>query len=472
MRLLPKWPLKPKLSALGLCLFFSFTTLSAQDLLLYTTLDSTQYLNTRRDVIHKWINLLPREIPSHALNTHILDLQDLLSQQRYVLSAEVNIRELTDHSAHLELGASELASVIPIPYVELADRNINEWWTDFGRDLSRINAGLALDILQLSGRLDPAYIELQLGFVDQLKLAYERPFFDGSDYFGYFAKIDLQWARQFAYETQSHKRAFIRLEDELHFRESDYTLGLSYRRHAWSTHRLSVNYQRTRVSDQLLSEFNPSYFTSQQSLQALIGFRYELDYDRRDLPIYPRRGMQIRGAFAQKGFGGESSFRQTSLEVKLHAAKSLTSKWLFHTETKARWSVSLDGANYYSSRALGYNRDFVRGYQRYVIDGYDWVYSKQSLRYILYDDQVGLGKVMPFTAFRSIPLTVAAGIHLDIGWSGGVPALEEDFLDHRLLWGVGFGMDLVVYKNFVFTMDLSRNHLGELGFFLGSLKDL
>lgn len=61
----------------------------------------------------------------------------------------------------------------PVPVVELADRNFNEWWRT--RDFSRINYGLVLNHKNFRGRKELLQAVMIGGYNQSLGIAYSKP---------------------------------------------------------------------------------------------------------------------------------------------------------------------------------------------------------------------------------------------------------------------------------------------------------
>ena len=427
---------------------------------------------TRSESIDKYVQLVwKKKSQKQSLGKTIAEIEDYLNREISISSARLNIAKLTDDSLSFQIELRELPAYYPIPFVELADRNFNEWWNQFNHDFSRINAGLALQFTQLSGRLDPLYLEFQLGFTDEIKLRYELAFFDESQHLGFFTELTYSSSRQFASDTKEDKRVFTTLGDLAKIKNVEATLGLQYQQSPYVKHRFALSFDDTRIREDIENIVNPDFFYRGDSKHRFMGLEYSVDLDTRDLRAYARKGKQLRWAVAQKGLGFSKNVSLLTTELKFSVANKFSEKWFYQLESKARWAINNKYRNHYNNRALGYDRDVLRGYQNYVIDGEDFFYAKASLRYTLYDSTLDLGKLMPLKFLRKMPLLIAIGPQLDYAYVNSEFNTEFNNLQGKSLWGQGIGIDIVDYKNFVFTLDFSRNIMNEHGFYIGSPRD-
>jgi hypothetical protein len=62
---------------------------------------------------------------------------------------------------------------IPVPYIKVVDRNINQWIVEQNAKLDRINYGLKLLYNNVSGRNDKLNLYLINGYTKQISLSYD-----------------------------------------------------------------------------------------------------------------------------------------------------------------------------------------------------------------------------------------------------------------------------------------------------------
>ena len=136
------------------------------------------------------------------------------------------------------------------------------------------------------------------------------------------------------------------------------------------------------------------------------------------------------------------------------------------TVLRGRFSVPRSKPPYYNNQALGYGGSFVRGYEYYVADGLDYGLLKTAFHVQLFDKTFDLGKFMPLDAFRSLPVKIYLSFNNDLGYANDPWYADTNPLSNHLLWGYGFGLDLLMWYNNSCRFEWSWNDLGENGFFL------
>ncbi|MEO6758968.1 MAG: outer membrane protein assembly factor, partial [Saprospiraceae bacterium] len=73
---------------------------------------------------------------------------------------------------HLKIIIVETWYIYPVPLFELADRNFNVWWREFHHSLRRVNYGLDLSYLNLTGHADALKVKGQFGYNNKYELSY------------------------------------------------------------------------------------------------------------------------------------------------------------------------------------------------------------------------------------------------------------------------------------------------------------
>ena len=192
---------------------------------------------------------------------------------------------------------------------------------------------------------------------------------------------------------------------------------------------------------------------------------YQIKADFRDNRAYPLKGWYA-DALAE-GFGiipgADYNFFTLRTSARLHVPLS------------TRWNLALGAASKLSSgglkpfflnRSLGYDRDYVRGYEYNVIDGDHFWTIKTNLRYAIVPERVVTLHRIKAKQFNTIPYAFYLGLFADAGqaWFGSGDASNQ--LPGRILSGAGLGLDFVTYYDKVLRAEFSVNREGQTGFFL------
>ena len=119
--------------------------------------------------------------------------------------------------------------------------------------------------------------------------------------------------------------------------------------------------------------------------------------------------------------------------------------------------------NYLNSRQLGYNQDYVRGFESYVVDGRGSFMAKIAFRKALFLGKVDLKKIGITENYNKMPLSIWVSLYSDLGkiiepnpfYTGG-----NNVLNTQMLRCVGFGIDMLAYYDILTRFDVSKNNIG------------
>lgn len=346
------------------------------------------------------------------------------------------------------------------PMLEYPDRNFNDWWQH--RDLTRLSAGLYFQHENAGGRMEKLNIKALAGYRTYLEASYEWPYINRSKSVGIGLFTSYSTQHEINYTTEENKQLFYQ-GNQLMLRTASIAANLHYRPATKITHYLNFQYTSFQVADSI-RYLNPEYLLSTRTKPQYFSISYLLKADYRDNRAYPLKGfymetelahlINLNEAYNQQSF--RTSFRSyLPLVRNLYAAAEFTFR-LTNPEIKP----------YYLQNALGFDRNYVRGYEYMVIEGpHYWIFKTQARLNIL---PLKIIRV-PFIKsekFNTIPLSIYAGPHLDAGQA--FPAINPAInpLQNGLLIGYGFGIDFVTYYDKVVRCEYTFRHKGASGLFI------
>jgi hypothetical protein len=229
-------------------------------------------------------------------------------------------------------------------------------------------------------------------------------------------------------------------------------------------HQLGPYFQYTTVAD-TIANLNPDYFLKGANYQRSYGFKYNYSNDKRDFINYPLKGYLFKLETDYQFLQSKTNLNLGSLRVEY--SKFIPMNRHFYFAASARGKISNPHHQpYFSQRGLGYNNDYVSGYELYVVDGQSYGLIKTNLRWRLLSVNRTV-KIVPVKKFRTIPLSLYFKIYSDAGYvrdNNYNP--YNNFLSNRLLVGGGAGFDIVTYYDIVARIEYSVNQLGQTGIFL------
>ncbi len=398
--------------------------------------------------------------------------QTLLMNTGLFNDVEINIREWNDEekSVHLSIKVVESWYIFPLPIFQLADRNLNVWWTEHNASLKRVNYGLRFLYINFSGNKDNLKLILQAGYLRKVLLQYERPYINREKTLGFTGRFFFDHRREFPFETRYNKRQFYEDLSEINFKTIKSTLSLHYRPRVRSNHEIFLKYEDNRVTDGVL-DLNLRYLNG-DTRQRYVELAYLYSREARDNKFYALKGSYLSAIAQKEGLGLFNDLDKfTTTFLYAHYFPMLP---VLNLEMRVKTEVEWTGNShpYFGLEALGFGETYIRGYELYVVDGTDFLLSRNSLRFRLFDRSFDLKKKMPFKNYRIFPVAVWLTANTDFGYVNNDLFNEDNPFNNRWLVGGGLGIDMILYRKYVFQIEYSINHIGEKGIFLHVRSDL
>ncbi len=370
------------------------------------------------------------------------------------------------NEVHIHIVVAESWYIYPIPLFELADRNFNVWWVDQKRSLKRTNIGINFSHTNFSGRADRLELITKFGYTRNFSLKYERPYFNASQTLGFLMDVSYFQNKEVNYLTFGNKQVFYSEDDRFVYQRFKSRLGLSFRPGLRQWHEWELSYNQNKASSVISRELNPDFFLNGEDFQRYFSIKYSFTSDFRDRRFYALNGHYFEAEIEKDGLGIMNSRNGLTLNLEYNKYWSLSKKWSFALFNNGKLSVIRGQQPYNDNRAVGFDQKSIRGYELYIIDGLDMMYTKSSLRFNLINKTVTFGKLIPIPAFRYMPLQVYLAFNNDVGIVHSPYESIDNPFNNRVLWGGGLGLDFVLYNTRVFSLEYSFNHLFENGLFI------
>jgi hypothetical protein len=124
--------------------------------------------------------------------------------------------------------------------------------------------------------------------------------------------------------------------------------------------------------------------------------------------------------------------------------------------------------SYMNFGVLGLRKQFVRGYEIYVIEGPYYALNKTTFKKLIFSRKYNW-ESMPIEQFQHVPISIYLKTYADLGYVQNYPDYERLNINTRLadklLSGVGCGLDIVGSYDVVIRLEYTFNSQGERGFF-------
>lgn len=383
--------------------------------------------------------------------------------------ARINVQRWDPSNNHISLHIDLIEAwyIYPVPLFELADRNFNVWWTEFHRSLKRVNYGIDWNQLNLTGNADILKVKTQFGYANKYELRYSRPNFNRNQTIGLDFGVTYTRSHEVAYATAGNKLLFHVNRDEWQIVQLSAGGSVLWRPALFTTHRFTAEYRTSTVADSIAGFLNADFFLEGARKQRHMSLLYNLTFDHRDIHPYPLSGWLLVAELRQNGLLPGDNLHLFRAYVEYAKYFPFREKRMsLETVLRARTSLPRCRPPYFNNQALGYGGSFVRGYEYYVADGLDFGLLKTAFHVQIFDRTFNLGKYMPLQAFRVFPIKLYFSLNSDLGYANDPYYAELNPLANRLLWGYGFGLDLIAYYNKTARFEWSWNDRGENGFFL------
>jgi outer membrane protein assembly factor BamA len=381
------------------------------------------------------------------------------------ISDSVVVRSPVVSLAYIFIRVSERVYWQPSFHFALADRNFNAWWEDKLLYRTMLGAGLAYRNFQgLNQRLG---FDLTVGWRRSLTLSYAMPFINRRQTLGMATNLYYLNGHEVGAITQKNRLKYLRVDGRRIIQKVGGDLTFTYRPKLVFRHSLRLGYEYYTVDDTVTKFRNPDYLGQGRSTLHLPRLAYILSIDHRDNVIYPWQGNYFIGAIEQKGSPfGKAEVNVQTLELNYRHFIALKPKLSLGTGFRTVLNRP-DTLPYLLRSSLGY-RYQVRGFEYYVMDGYNYFMLTSEIRYRILDRKFYFPWV-PLKGFRTIPLMVNIKAIYDQGYvSYPVKARDPNQNDllNRWLYGWGGGVDFLTYYDKIMRVEYCFNSLGQSGLFL------
>lgn len=408
-----------------------------------------------------------REMAMKVGDTISLDSTDALLQVNYQriynlqLFNEVQqvLTPIGGDSVVLAVDVKERWSIIPTGTLQFADRNFNTWWVDENHDLRRAMAGLTITDKNFRGNLESLAATVQVGYTQKLGLAYTIPYINKKQTSGIGISASVAQSRQTYYTTDLNKLVYVGdYSGPVMLRQTEVGINYIFRPAYASRHIWKLGYKDYHVRDTVL-RLNPDYYRDGSNSARFMELSYRYEYNGTDNWNYSLEGYKIvANAVLRHGFEGINDQEYVQLEAGRYY--KLAPLWYAAFTLRGR-IMGPSPQPYYFRSGLGTQTDYVRGYEYYVTDGYNYGLLRFDLKRQLFKRTY----TVPVRYFTAIPLRIYPKLFADAGYIND-PQPGNSRLSNRLVYSAGVGVDVVTLYDIKIRLEYAINHLGQKGLYL------
>lgn len=379
----------------------------------------------------------------------------------------VSLKSFHGFVVDIQIDVKERWYIFPVPYLKPIDRNLSAW-ADKGYSVDRVNYGLKLSWNNLTGRNDKLRAWLITGYTQQMQLAYELPYIDKALKQGIGFNLSYATQKELNTNTIGNEQVFLNADSiDYAGKYLSYAFNSSvswyYRPGILSRHMVRLGYAIQKVDSAVLVS-NPYYFGKPQELVRFPEFTYNWDYNKIDYIVYPQKGHSLFFEFYKRGFSPEMNLWQFTART--------THAWKF--KHRMSYVINFGGIlklpfdqPFFNQRLMGFGDYYLRGYEKYVIDGVASFLVRNTMRKEIWNFNVPNFRK---NSRADIPFHVFAKVYTDLGYAKSKYYIPSS-LNNQMLYTWGAGVDVVTLYDLVFRFEYSFNQLGESGFFFHLRND-
>ena len=394
--------------------------------------------------------------------------RDRIINTRLFIDVVISLKGFRGYMADIQIDVKERWYIFPIPYIKPVDRNFTAW-ADQHYSLSRFDYGLKYSHFNFTGRNDNLRVWLLTGYTQQVELAYDQPYADKSLKHGFGLGFNLADNKEINVITRNNQQQFIN-RDSIPNASSFLRYSLSgslryyYRPGLKTRHGFRLSLYRVMIDSSVLA-YNPHYFNYNQTRVVYPEISYVINYNNIDYPPYPLQGFLVESGLTHRGINADMNL--WLLYVKTTNAWPIGERTNFVTQNMGVLKLPLNQP-YYNQQLFGYGDMYLRGLERYVVDGVVGYMSRNTLLRELFN--FSLPFIQSSWSHDRIPIRIYAKSYVDYGYAVN-QTFKDNSLVNRFLYTGGFGVDVVTFYDLVFRFECSVNQLGEKGFFFHIRND-
>ena len=364
--------------------------------------------------------------------------------------------------ADINIHVVERWYIWPIPFLEISDRNFNSWLATM--DLSRLTYGIDLTVSNIRGRNETLRFPVHFGFNRQFGFDYTIPYINRKKTTGFGLGVQLDQNHELIVKSVNNKPVYYKDPNNF-IRQNVYAfIEMSLRLGIYSYHSVRLSYNAYSFCDSLLHI--PGYTYNEKAFLNFFALNYQFKNDHRNIAFYPLKGSYFDFFLVQNGFWS-TPVNELYFKSNLRGYWQLYKRWFYAAGLTVKYTLTGSPA-YFLQQGLGYGRDFVRGYEYFVIDGKHSVLFKNNLKFALVPQNVFDVGFLKSQKFNPIPYAFYLNLFADFGYVYNSDSNQNKVndLQKSLLAGYGIGIDFTTYYDIVTRLEFSITRKGVPGIYL------
>ena len=418
---------------------------------------------TKNQILTRELDFKPGDsIAINTLDSRLEYNRRKLMNTNLFIWVKADLNQLPNGHLKISFEFLEQWYILGYPIFQLADRNLNDWWSR-GRDLNRSIYGIHFIHNNFQGRNEKLMIKAETGFTQRLDFTYSNPYLDKKKTLGLAINASYSTSKTIPYKTRNDTLQYLTAEKILRERWAG---GITLRKRFkfYDLQSLELKYTHTIVSDTII-KLNPTYFALNTKEQNFTQLLYSYSYDFRDLIAYPLRGRKFDITFNKVGILPADQVDFWEITGAIAYFFDLGSHFFLTTQVKGKISKNTS-IPYANIRGLGYGNEIVRGYELNVLDGTSYFLNRNTLKFQLLNKVFKL-PFLPIKQFNQIPIAIYPTAFYDFAYVNNNFSANENKLVNQWISGGGLGFDVVTYYNLVCKFGFPVTNESKIGMVIG-----
>lgn len=415
-------------------------------------------------------------IPVSKLNDLLQKAHDQLMNTFLFIGVTPGVMNWKEGAVDVVFDIKERWYIFPIPYLKIIDRNFNQWWVEENHSLQRVDYGIHFSWYNITGRNDKMHLYLENGYNRLVNLGYESPYLDRRlrQYLIFGALYNN--AKQINYATDSNKQVFFpdttHLGDVFIHRTVQGSIGYVYKIGSTQKHTVQFGYTDEQIGDTVNTLIGKAgyglYFAGGRTHVRYPELSYTYQYQGVDFIPYPLLGWSVFAQVDDKGLGLTPSMNCWTVTLRGGYYRPLG--WRTYLAAEASMVAKTPAAQPYSMQhLLGFGGLYLQGLEYYIVDGSFGALGRLTVRReILNHEFPTLFKNS--RNYGTLPIRMFLKAYFNAGYVSSDGPLYGSFLNNRLLYTEGIGLDIVTIYDIQLKIEFSWNQLGKSGVFLHNYK--
>ncbi len=419
--------------------------------------------------------IITRELPFKSgdsltlqqLTDYFVSAREHLINTRLFNDVTVSLKGFQGYNADINIDVKERWYIFPLPYVRPVDRNFTAW-AQQGYSLSRFDYGLKYSQYNFTGRNDYLRVWFITGYSKEIELAYDRPNTGKNMIHGFGGGFLVSGQQEIDVITKNNQQVFVNrdsIQNAGKYLQTQLTFSLRYyyRPAIRTKHFFRLGFNQLKIDSTVLV-MNPNYFLNNRLSLVFPELFYNLNYNDIDYVPYPTRGVLFETSIFQRGVTPDMNM--TQLIARSNEAFSFAPKMYFVSQNFGLLRLPFKQP-FYNQSLLGYGDYYMRGLEKYVVDGVGLLLDRNTVMRELAHFNIPF---LPNTTHDHIPFRIYVKTYVDLGYVYN-KYNNLNSLQNTMLYTYGAGFDVVTFYDLVLRFEYSINQLGEKGLFFHIRND-